>query len=54
MRSPSKRISPPAGASRPEMVRRVVVLPAPFVPTSATISAAATCSVTPRSAWTGP
>lgn len=32
IRSPSKRIDPDSGRSRPEIVRSVVVLPAPFVP----------------------
>ena len=36
--SPRNRIFPAFGDSRPEMVRRVVVLPAPLGPMSVTIS----------------
>jgi len=41
---PSKRISPLRGRSKPEMVRRVVVLPAPFAPIKVTIWPASTSS----------
>ena len=54
MDSPSKEIEPAVGDSNPEMVRSVVVLPAPLAPTSATISPALTRSETERSAWIGP
>jgi len=36
--SPLKRIEPERGLSRPEIVLRVVLLPAPFAPIKATIS----------------
>ena len=42
------------GRSRPEIVRSVVDLPAPFEPISVTISPSSTSSVTPRSAWIAP
>src|SRR5262245_58661760 len=44
---PSKRISPARGATRPAMALRSVVLPAPFAPTSATISPGRTSSEAP-------
>ncbi len=44
---PSKRIVPAAGCSMPEIVRSVVVLPAPLAPSSATISPSATSRLTP-------
>ncbi len=40
--SPWKWTEPPLGAATPEMARRSVVLPAPLVPSSATISPSAT------------
>jgi len=51
---PSNMTWPRAGCIRPEMVRRVVVLPAPLDPISATISPLSTCRLTPWSAWTLP
>ena len=39
---PSKRITPSIGCTRPETARSVVVLPAPFAPSRATISPGAT------------
>ncbi len=48
--SPRKRRAPPEGRSIFEIARRVVVLPAPFAPMSATTSPAGTSSVIPRSA----
>ena len=44
-------IEPVRGLSRPEMVCRVVVLPAPLEPMSVTISPLSTWSETPLSAW---
>jgi hypothetical protein len=38
MRSPSKRTSPRRGRSRPEIVRSMVVLPAPLAPTTDSVS----------------
>ena len=54
MSVPSKTIVPDAGCMRPEMVRNVVVLPAPLLPMSATISDLSTMSDTPWSACTRP
>ena len=51
---PSKRTSPWRGASRPERVRRVVVLPAPLFPRSVTISPCATRNEMPFNAWISP
>ena len=42
-RSPSTRITPAIGRTRPEIARSVVVLPAPFGPSRATTSPAPTC-----------
>ncbi len=50
---PAKRI-PPLRETVPEMARSVVVLPAPFAPSTATTSPSATSSETPWSALTGP
>ena len=47
-------ILPPVGASRPEMTRSSVVLPAPLAPITATASPALTFMVTPNSAWKPP
>jgi hypothetical protein len=44
---PSKRIVPALGASVPEIVRKIVVLPAPFGPTMATNWPSATAMETP-------
>ena len=51
---PSNLIVPELGCMRPEMVRSVVVLPAPLEPIRATISPFSTFMVTPRSAWMRP
>ncbi len=51
---PSNRMSPDAGALRPEMVRSVVDLPAPLEPSSATTLPCSTDKVTPRSASISP
>ena len=47
MSAPSKRIAPSETRLMPEIVRRVVVLPAPLEPISATSSPSATDSDTP-------
>ena len=47
---PWKVIEPAAGRSRPEMVRRVVVLPAPLVPIRVTTSPSSTSNVMPLTA----
>ena len=47
MSASSKVIEPGDGRRRPEIVRKVVVLPAPFDPISATSSPCATRSETP-------
>jgi hypothetical protein len=47
--APSKVIEPVDGRSNPEIVLRVVVLPAPFEPIRATSSPSATRSDTPWS-----
>ena len=51
---PSMRMSPSRGRSSPLTVRRVVVLPAPLAPISATISPGSIESEMPFSAWTWP
>ena len=50
----SSRTSPVLGASRPESARSVVVLPAPLLPSSVTISPSATLNDTPFKAWISP
>ncbi len=50
MSLPSKVTVPPFDGSRPEIVRSVVVLPAPFAPMSATTSPSFTSKETSRSA----
>ena len=52
--APPSVIVPSRGRSRPEIVRSVVDLPAPFDPMSVTISPSSTCRVTPRRAWIAP
>ena len=52
--SPSSRISPRLGESRPEIARMVVVFPAPFAPISATIVPGFTSSATPASTSESP
>ena len=49
-----KRMRPLVRGRRPEMVFRVVVLPAPLPPMRVTISPASTCSEMPLSASTLP
>ena len=51
---PSNRTSPCRGARRPESVARVVVLPAPLLPSSVTISPWPTRKEIPLSAWISP
>ena len=51
---PSSRTSPDTGRSSPEMVRRVVVLPAPLLPIRLTTCPCSTEKVTPRTAWMAP
>ena len=50
---PSSRISP-LRLTVPETERSVVVLPAPFAPSTATTAPSGTASEIPRSASTGP
>jgi hypothetical protein len=52
MRVPSKRISPDVSRARPEMARRVVVLPAPLAPMMVTMPPSGTSSETPLRAAT--
>ena len=54
MSRPSKTIRPEVALTRPEMVRSVVVFPAPFDPMRATISPLSTLRLIPRSACTRP
>ena len=54
IRLPSNQISPDSGLSSPEMVRRVVVLPAPLVPTSVTTWPCSTVKLIPLTARTRP
>ena len=51
---PFSLMLPDRARSSPEMVRSVVVLPAPFEPISVTISPSSTLSETPRRACTAP
>ena len=50
MSFPSNVMVPLGGCIKPEIVRKVVVLPAPLLPMSATTSPLSTEIVTPRSA----
>ena len=52
--SPSNWMVPLRGRSRPEIVFSVVDLPAPFAPSSVTISPSPTASDTPLRAWIAP
>jgi hypothetical protein len=52
--SPSNRMSPPRGRSNPEIVRSVVVFPAPFAPMRQTIWPASTVNDTSRTASIAP
>jgi hypothetical protein len=54
MSRPWKRIDPWRGRLSPLIERSVVVLPAPFAPSSVTISPSRTTSDTPLSAWIDP
>ena len=54
MSRPSSTILPAAGRSKPEIARSVVLLPAPLLPTSATIDPRATSSDTRSSTPTWP
>src|SRR5918998_162951 len=49
--SPWKETLPALGRMKPEIVRRVVVLPAPFAPMIATSSPGCTSNVTPCMTW---
>ena len=51
---PSKKTVPDTGRTSPEIVRRVVDLPAPLAPSRATISPWSTARLTSRSARMGP
>ena len=51
---PSKAMEPPCGTARPEIVRNVVDLPAPFEPSSVTTWPSSTAKDTPRSASISP
>ena len=52
MRSPANSIAPELGRFSPEMVRSVVLLPAPFEPIRVTISPSSTEIEMPRTAAT--
>jgi hypothetical protein len=52
--APSNRIAPRRARVRPRIERSVVVLPAPFAPSSATTSRAPTLSDTSNSTWVSP
>src|SRR5579864_5691086 len=54
MSRPPKVTDPFHGRISPETTRRIVDLPAPLVPRSATISPGSTRRLTPRSTWTAP
>src|SRR5947209_2372130 len=54
MSRPFRRIDPVDWRWRPMTHRSSVVLPAPFRPTSVTISPSPTCNDTSRSAWASP
>ena len=51
---PKSETLPPSGGSRPSSMSIVVDLPAPFGPSSATVSPGAIERSTPRTAWIGP
>ena len=51
---PSNSIEPLSGSSTPEMVLRIVVLPAPLAPSTAMILPRGTARLTPRIAMIGP
>ena len=54
MSLPSKRMLPEVGFFSPEIVRRVVVFPAPFAPIRVTISPSLTVREMPFKAWITP
>src|SRR4051812_20738918 len=54
IRLPANHTSPDVGRIKPEIVRNVVLFPAPLAPSKVTTSPASTCSETPRSASTLP
>src|SRR3990172_575667 len=54
MSIPLNLTCPPRERSRPEMVRRVVDLPAPLAPIRVTISPSSTLNETPCKAWIAP
>ncbi len=54
MRLPPTRIRPWWERTSPEIARRVVLLPAPLGPSTATTAPWGTVRVTPRRAWTPP
>jgi len=54
MSLPANFTVPLLGRTRPEMARKVVVLPAPLAPMSATTWPSSTENDTPRSAWMPP
>jgi hypothetical protein len=54
MSCPSNAIRPARGGVNPSTARSVVVLPAPFAPSNATTSPAATSSDTPNSTCVSP
>ena len=51
---PFSRTTPRSGTASPLITRSAVDLPAPFVPSSATVSPFWTSKSTPKSTWTGP
>jgi hypothetical protein len=51
---PSNSIVPLSGSSTPEMVLRIVVLPAPLAPSTVMILPRGTVRLTPRIAMIGP
>ena len=51
---PFRVMLPERARSKPEIVRSVVVFPAPLDPIRVTISPSSTLRETPRSAWTAP
>jgi hypothetical protein len=52
--APFMRIVPALGRTSPEIARSIVVLPAPFAPSSVTTSPALTSRLTPRNAVIAP
>jgi len=54
MLPPLNSIEPLRGSMMPEMVFRMVVLPAPLEPSTVAISPRRTCRLTPRMALIGP